>query len=134
MDNFAIRCRVYFEDTDAGGIVYYVNYLKYMERARTDLLRSLGIEQHSLLEQNVMFVVHSSSINYRSPARLDDELKVTATVKKLTKVAIIFIQQVVNCRTNVLCCEAEVKVACVSSNNMRPTMIPTSLQQKIQLL
>lgn len=134
MSDFSIHCRVYYEDTDAGGIVYYVNYLKFMERSRTDLLRSLGIQQHLLLEQNVMFVVHSSSINYRSPARLDDELKVTAIVKRVTKVAIIFTQQVVNCRTGILCCEAEIKVACVSSTNMKPTMIPTGLQEKIQLL
>ena len=69
---FSHRCRVYYEDTDAGGIVYYVNYLKFMERARTERLRSLGFAQSQLVGEDLLFVVHSSEARYHAPARLDD--------------------------------------------------------------
>mgnify|MGYP000617844668 CR=1 FL=1 len=72
---FALKCRVYYEDTDAGGIVYYVNYLKFMERARTECLRSLGFAQSQLAGENLLFVVHSAEARYYAPARLDDELR-----------------------------------------------------------
>ena len=78
--SFAHRCRVYYEDTDAGGIVYYVNYLKFMERARTERLRELGFAQSQLAGEDLLFVVHSSEARYHAPARLDDELLVSAEV------------------------------------------------------
>lgn len=76
LESFAHRCRVYYEDTDAGGIVYYVNYLKFMERARTERLRELGFAQSALAGEDLLFVVHSSEARYHAPARLDDELLV----------------------------------------------------------
>ena len=81
LEPFAHRCRVYYEDTDAGGVVYYVNYLKFMERARTERLRHLGFSQAQLAEDNLLFVVHSSEARYHAPARLDDELRVTAQAR-----------------------------------------------------
>ena len=77
---FAHVCRVYFEDTDAGGIVYYVNYLKFMERARTERLRTLGFAQSQLAEEGLLFVVHSVNARYLAPAKLDDWLLVSAEV------------------------------------------------------
>jgi 4-hydroxybenzoyl-CoA thioesterase len=125
---FALRARVYFEDTDAGGIVYYVNYLKFMERARTELVRSLGFDQSVLQRENVIFVVHSVSARYHAPARLDDELDITAEVVELKRASLKFRQQV--SRTdNTLLCEGEVTVACVSADRYRPRMIPDALTQ-----
>src|SRR5690554_2293539 len=92
---FSWPCRVYYEDTDAGGVVYYVNYLKYMERARTERLRALGYSQHELAAQNLLFVVHSAQARYHAPARLDDELQVSAQVEKLGKARLEFVQRVV---------------------------------------
>ena len=76
--NFAVTVRVYIEDTDAGGIVYYVNYLKFMERARTEFMRSLGYGKTAIFSDDKMFVVHSANVQYLGAARLDDELSVTA--------------------------------------------------------
>ena len=94
LEPFAHRCRVYYEDTDAGGVVYYVNYLKFMERARTERLRHLGFSQSQLAEDNLLFVVHSSEARYHAPARLDDELRVTAQVLELNRASLRFVQQV----------------------------------------
>tara|TARA_B100000767_G_scaffold273902_1_gene305368 strand:+ start:2076 stop:2519 length:444 start_codon:yes stop_codon:yes gene_type:complete len=125
-----IDIRVYIEDTDAGGIVFYVNYLKYMERARTEFMRQLGFGKAAVFAEQQMFVVHSLTINYRAPAILDDCLTISAKVKKVTKVAVIFEQQVH--RENQLLCEAEVKVACVDRLSQQPATMPESLFNKIQ--
>src|SRR5438067_13857534 len=91
---FTWTVRVYYEDTDAAGIVYYVNYLKFFERARTEWLRSLGIRQQDLLDQEgVGFVVRSASVEYLAAARLDDELTLKLTVEKLGRASIQFAQQ-----------------------------------------
>ncbi|AQZ95063.1 tol-pal system-associated acyl-CoA thioesterase [Halopseudomonas phragmitis] len=123
---FALKARVYFEDTDAGGIVYYVNYLKFMERARTELVRSLGFDQSVLQRENIIFVVHSVAARYHAPARLDDELVVSAEVLEIKRASIRFSQQVRR-SDGVLLCEGEVLVACVSADQYKPRMIPASL-------
>ena len=123
---FALRARVYFEDTDAGGIVYYVNYLKFMERARTELVRSLGFDQSALQRENTLFVVHSVSARYHAPAQLDDELVVTAAVLELKRASVRFVQQVRRADGKLLC-EGEVLVACVSADRYKPRMIPPVL-------
>jgi 4-hydroxybenzoyl-CoA thioesterase len=105
LEPFAHRCRVYYEDTDAGGIVYYVNYLKFMERARTERLRHLGFAQSQLAGDNLLFVVHSSEARYHAPARLDDELLVTAQVIELNRASLRFKQQVR--RATDKCCSAK---------------------------
>jgi 4-hydroxybenzoyl-CoA thioesterase len=125
---YSLRCRVYYEDTDAGGIVYYVNYLKFMERARTERLRALGFVQSRLAEENILFVVHSSEARYHLPARLDDELEVSARVVELNRASLRFQQQVRRRDDDVLLCEGYVTVACVRADNFRPRGIPEAMR------
>lgn len=125
---FFYRCRVYYEDTDAGGIVYYVNYLKFMERARTERLRSLGFAQSQLAGEDLLFVVHSSEARYYAPARLDDELIVTAEVVELRRASLRFKQQVRRAEDDVLLCEGQLVVACVRTESLKPRPIPEPLR------
>lgn len=117
--------RVYIEDTDAGEIVYYVNYLKFMERARTELMRELGFGKRFIFDQQLMFVVHSLNVNYRKPARLDDQLSVSANVIKLGRTYILFEQTI--CRESEILCSAQVKIACVDKQTVKPTAIPAQI-------
>ena len=126
---FEMPVRVYVEDTDAGGIVYYVNYLKYMERARTEWFRALGFEKPALFGDNLMFIVHSLNINYRRPARLDDALTATAALVKPGRSFFIMAQSVL--RGDELLCEAEVKVACVTRDTMKPSAIPAQIRAAV---
>lgn len=105
--------RVYYEDTDAGGIVYYANYLKFLERARTEWLRSLGIEQNTWLEHRIGFVVRQVQMDLIAPARFNDELTVTVVVERLGKASVVFSQQVLHSDGRVFC-EAQIKAACVN--------------------
>ena len=128
LEPFAHRCRVYYEDTDAGGVVYYVNYLKFMERARTERLRELGFAQSALAGENLLFVVHSSEARYHAPARLDDELLVSAEVIELNRVSLRFKQQVRRATDATLLCEGQFLVACVRTNSLKPRAIPETLR------
>ncbi|MGQ4879881.1 tol-pal system-associated acyl-CoA thioesterase [Billgrantia sp. LNSP4103-1] len=125
MTDFVLPLRVYIEDTDAGGIVYYVNYLKYMERARSDWLRQHGITQRELLESGIQFVVHRLECRYAKPARLDDELSVTATVEASGRCRLRF-HQTVN-RSGESLCEATVDIACLDAVRLKPTPWPPAL-------
>lgn len=125
---FTHRCRVYYEDTDAGGVVYYVNYLKFMERARTERLRALGFVQSQLAGENLLFVVHSAQVRYLAPARLDDELEVSAEVTELNRASLVFRQQVRRVGDAVLLCEGQVTVACVRADSFKPRAIPEALR------
>ena len=129
---FSWPCRVYYEDTDAGGVVYYVNYLKYMERARTERLRALGYSQRELAAQNLLFVVHSAQTRYHAPARLDDELQVSAQVEKLGKARLDFVQRVVRAADGQLLCEGRFVVACVAADSFRPVAMPAALHATFQ--
>ena len=122
---FSWPVRVFIEDTDAGGIVYYVNYLKFMERARTELMRSFGFAKTAIFDESLMFVVHSTQIKYRSPARLDDLLDVTATVEKTGRSFLLFDQKV-TCDGRLLC-DASIKIACVHQQTMQPHRMPGDL-------
>ncbi|MEO4047842.1 tol-pal system-associated acyl-CoA thioesterase [Pseudomonas sp. CAU 1711] len=126
---FVLRSRVYYEDTDAGGIVYYVNYLKFMERARTERLRHLGFAQSQLVDENLLFVVHSAEARYHAPARLDDELFITAEVVELNRASLRFRQQVRRATDETLLCEGQFLVACVRADNLKPRAIPEALRQ-----
>ena len=128
VQSFAHRCRVYYEDTDAGGVVYYVNYLKFMERARTERLRDLGFAQSELVGENMLFVVHSSEARYHVPARLDDELLVSAEVIELNRASLRFHQQVRRAADATLLCEGQFLVACVRADNFKPRAIPPDLR------
>ncbi len=127
MSEFRLPVRVYVEDTDAGGIVYYVNYLKYLERARTEWFRHRGFEKPALFRDNLMFVVHSLSINYHKPARLDDLLHACARVTAAGRTFFTMEQRVL--RGDELLCAAEVKVACVSRDRLRPAAIPDDVRR-----
>jgi len=128
VQSFAHRCRVYYEDTDAGGIVYYVNYLKFMERARTERLRELGFAQSELAGENLLFVVHSSEARYHKPARLDDELLISAEVIELNRASLRFRQQVRRAADETLLCEGQFLVACVRADSLKPRAIPEALR------
>lgn len=121
--------RVYIEDTDAGGIVYYVNYLKFMERARTELLRSLGFGKTAIFSDDLMFVVHSTQIKYLGPAKLDDLLSVTARIEKVGRSYFLFHQQVIN--DGQVITDAHVKVACVSRDLMQPKRLPPAIMAAV---
>ena len=122
--------RVYWEDTDAGGIVYYANYLKFFERARTEWLRSLGIEQQALREHTgAMFVVSESSLKYHVPARLDDELDVTVGVRQSARASLVLQQQAL--RSGELLAEGEVRIACVDAPTLRLRRIPEDILQRL---
>src|SRR5690554_2191032 len=124
---FTFPCRVYYEDTDAGGIVYYVNYLKFMERARTERLRHLGFSQAQMASENLLFVVHSAQARYHAPARLDDELAVSVQVQELKRVSLKFYQQVRRRSDDTLLCEGHFTVACVRADTFKPRGIPELL-------
>jgi 4-hydroxybenzoyl-CoA thioesterase len=126
---FAIPTRVYIEDTDAGGIVYYVNYLKFMERSRTEFLRALGYDKPAILEGGLLLVVHSATINYRRPARLDDLLQVSAYPEKLARTYIEFHQQVT--RGDEVLCEGGIRIACVQAATMKPCALPADIYRHI---
>lgn len=119
---FTWNVRVYYEDTDAGGIVYYANYLKFFERARTEWLRAIGVDQHALLqEHDAMFVVKNVAAEYHAPARLDDVLKLTLSIEKLGRASLQFVQQAWNGEQ--LLNTARVKIGCVDSA-LRPRAVP----------
>lgn len=125
---FTHRCRVYYEDTDAGGIVYYVNYLKFMERARTERLRRLGFVQSQLAGEGLLFVVSSSEARYLAPARLDDELLVSAEVVDVGRASLRFRQQVRRVADDALLCEGQVRVACVNAQSLKPRAFPEAMR------
>ncbi|CAH0284828.1 Acyl-CoA thioesterase YbgC [Massilia sp. Bi118] len=128
---FTWTVRVYYEDTDAGGIVYYANYLKFFERARTEWLRSLGLDQQTLRdEESAIFVVRSAAIDYLAPARLDDEVTLTLSVEKLGRVSVQFVQQA--WRGETLLSSANVKVCCVDAQTMHPRSLPASTAAKMR--
>jgi acyl-CoA thioester hydrolase len=127
---FTWAVRVYYEDTDAGGIVFYANYLKFFERARTEWLRAAGVGQQELLErEGACFVVKNISLDYHSPARLDDELSLTLTVEKLGRASVQFAQQA--WRGEQLLVSALVKVGCVDAASMRPRSLPDDSAAKM---
>jgi acyl-CoA thioester hydrolase len=126
----SLTVRVYYEDTDAGGVVYYANYLKYLERARTELLRGLGFEQHQLAgEAGLAFAVRSLSVEYLKPARLDDLLEVATRIEALGRAQVTFAQSVVRAEETLL--TATVRVACLDLVRGKATAMPQSLHQKL---
>ena len=126
MPNFSINCRVYWEDTDAGGVVYYANYLKFMERCRTDWLRALGIDQLLLrAERQLQFAVVNVVVDFLRPAVLNDEILVTAELERLSGATICFKQTIL--RGDVQLIDASTRVACLDSGTLRPRPIPKDL-------
>jgi len=132
MSIFNWNVRVYYEDTDAGGIVFYANYLKFFERARTEWLRASGVNQQQMAQEHeVMFVVKSTAVDYHSPAKLDDELKLTVVVEKLGRASVQFVQEAW-CGDRLLA-TGKIKVGCVGVNTLRPAPIPDVVLAKISV-
>ena len=133
MNEFFWPVRVYWEDTDAGGVVFYANYLKFMERARTEWLRSLGYEQDGLIRhEGVLFAVRRVELDFKGPARLDDALRVSARIIRRGKASLTFHQEVRKVdQTNTLLCSGHVKVACLDARRFRPHSIPGWLVAEI---
>lgn len=131
MTHFNWPVRVYYEDTDAGGVVYYANYLKFIERARTEWLRALGVEQDQLrAEDGLLLMVHSLSVRYRKPAKFNEALQVSVQIKHLGKAKIALAQQVL--RQQDVLCECEVIIACVDEVTGRPSAFGQQLQQALK--
>lgn len=127
---FSWTVRVYYEDTDAGGIVFYANYLKFFERARTEWLRALGVSQHEMREQHgVIFVVKNASIDYHAPAKLDDVITLTLSIEKLGRASVQFVQQAY-CGAQLLA-SARVKVGCVDQAAAKPRPLPDAIAAKM---
>lgn len=131
--SYAFPIRVYWEDTDAGGIVFYANYLKFMERGRTEWLRSLGVEQRKLREETGgQFVVSETKLKYHRPSRLDDELLVTADLQQTGTASLIIGQRVLSkteqertgASAPVLLCEGTIRIGWVDAATLRPARIP----------
>ena len=128
---FTLPIRVYYEDTDAGGVVYYANYLKFCERARTEWLRTFGVSQQALIdEQGLGFVVRSVQADYRASARLDDALEVITQVAMLRRASILFEQQLV--RGQELLFTARVLLASIDLHRQKPVAIPASLHALLE--
>ena len=127
MPKYRLPIRVYIEDTDAGGIVYYVNYLKYFERARTELIRSLGVDKTAVMEDGSVFVVTSAAIDYLAPARLDDQLEAVAEVVNSGAATIEFRQSVV--RSGIELASGQVRVALTDGTSGKPKRMPKVLRE-----
>lgn len=122
--------RIYYEDTDMSGLVYHANYIKYFERARTEFLRRFGVNQQRLFEQKIAFVVCYMEIDFIKGARLDDELIVQTSVSRLLRASILFKQELVDAKGHCFC-RAEVKIACVNPEKMKPVPLPISIHSEI---
>ncbi len=128
---FSIPMRVYYEDTDAGGVVYYANYLKFMERARTEWLRGLGFEQDELSRtEGVIFAVRAAQVEYLKPARFNDALEVTVDLARRGAASLSFKQEVR--RDAVTLCTGEIRIACLDVNTFAPVAIPARLAMAIK--
>ena len=134
MANFRWPVRVYYEDTDAGGVVYYANYLRFFERARTERLRSLGFEQDEVrLQDGVLFAVKSIHVDYKLPARFNEELLVSADIVQLKRASLVFDQEITLKKNNQpVLCAATVQIACVDAKEIRPRSIPDLIYQRIK--
>jgi acyl-CoA thioester hydrolase len=122
--------RVYWEDTDAGGVVFYANYLKFFERARTEWLRGFDVSQELLrTEQQAMFIVSETALRYLQPARLDDLLRITVKTRELGKASLVVAQQA--WRDDTLLAEGSIRIGCVDAGTFRPRRIPSTLRDRL---
>ena len=127
---FSLPIRVYIEDTDAGGIVYYVNYLKYLERVRTELMRTFGLERAAVSDAGWNFVVSDVSLSYKEPARLDAELRATAVISAVGGATVNFHQTV--SRDDSVLVAGDIQIACVDRGTGRPTRLDAELRKQLE--
>ena len=131
-DEFLWPVRVYYEDTDDGGVVYYANYLKFMERARTEWIRLRGFEHTALRDEyGVFFAVSRLAIDYRQPARLDDCLRVGVKLMSLGRASLQLEQQILRAPTEVLC-RAAVRIACLGARTLKPQALPSVVAAELK--
>ena len=129
-ENFFHKLKVYYEDTDAGGVVYYANYLKFLERARSEVIYSLGYTNSSILERfGVLLIVKSCNIEYKKPARFEDTLQITSEIKSFTKTSFLMKQSIL--RDNEIISDAVVHLVSVDKNG-KPSRIPDELKKKLE--
>ncbi len=130
---FLLPVRVYYEDTDAGGVVYHARYLNYFERGRTELLRALGFEQdHLMSDEDVLFAVRSMNIEYHKPARFNDELEVTTWIEHMRKASVTFRQAISRKGQEEILCDLQARVACLAASELRPRPIPAAIQNAME--
>ncbi|HEX9707115.1 MAG TPA: tol-pal system-associated acyl-CoA thioesterase [Steroidobacteraceae bacterium] len=129
METFTFPVRVYWEDTDAGGVVYYASYLRFLERARSEWLRSLGIDQAALLrDERLQFVVVEANIRYHRPAKFDDELVVSVRIGEHRGASLVFLQEIRRgSERGELLISASIRAACLASEGLRPRPLPAAL-------
>ena len=127
-----IPIRVYYEDTDAAGIVYYANYLRFIERGRTEFLRTLGHDQHALMQEGIAFAVRSVSAEFLKPAKLDDLLRVETEVASLGRAQLTFVQRIL--RDTELLLDAKIRVVCIDPALGKPIAMPRALHQQLSAL
>ena len=132
MKNFSFKLKVYYEDTDAGGVVYYANYLKFMERARSDAIESLGFTNKLLIEENGTYIiVKSCNINYIKPALLEDDLEIKSNIKETTKTSFFMRQKVF--KDNDLITESEIHLVTINKKG-KPVKIPETFKEELEKL
>ena len=124
--------RVYYEDTDAAGIVYYANYFRFLERGRTELLRSLGHHQNALMQEGIAFAVRAASAEFLKPAKLDDLLTVETAVESLGKAQLVFSQGIR--RNDELLLDAKIRIACIDPVRGKPMRVPRALHEQLSAL
>ena len=133
MSEFVWPIRVYYEDTDSGGVVYHANYLRFMERARTEWLRSLGFEQDTLRDAHgVLFAVRSAQLDYLKPAHFNDALEVSAQIIKRGRASLVFAQEVRRVQDGEVVCRGTIKIASVLADGLRPCPIPESIVARLE--
>lgn len=133
MNEFLWPVRVYYEDTDSGGVVYYANYLKFMERARTEWLRHLGFEQDELIQkETVIFAVRSVQVDYLLPARFNQELSVSAKLIEQGRASLTIEQGITRSTDKALLCKGIVKIVCLRPDSFKPCAIPENIKQKLE--
>lgn len=128
--NFSWPIRIYYEDTDSGGVVYHSNYLKFLERCRTEFLRHLGYEQDRLIkDNNILFVVRSIKLDLHKPARFNDLLETTAQVSQFKKASLLFEQKIIRPSDQQLLCQASVYIACLTADGFKPRALPEGFRE-----
>ena len=132
MNAFRFPVRVYYEDSDAGGVVYYANYLKFMERARTEWLRALGFEQDALMrDPGVVFAVRRVEVDYIKPARFNDALTVVVRLAERGRASLTFDQEILRDPDGELLSRGRIRIACLDAASFRPMPLPAAIQEKL---
>lgn len=134
MTQFLWPIRVYYEDTDSGGVVYYANYLKFMERARTEWLRKHGFEQDKLIEtDNILFAVRKAEVDFKLPARFNQSLQVASQIEQFGRASLTFRQEVALLPENKTLCSGLIKVACLNASSFKPCAIPERIIRELKI-